>query len=153
MDNIPGDQPACRDLFPFAIPDTRAFGARRCFSSSIAFSALRSWKKPTNALMMSIRKMIPKSSQCWMTAERIAAISIIQGIGPQKYPRNLRADAFFHRGYHYTRIPAGVPGPLTGKDRPGPVQSRIVLQQIGVNPVLPDLLPFLPCPVYFPFPS
>ena len=38
--------------------------------------------------------MIAKSAQCWTAAESTAAISIIQGIGPQKYDSELgkRAD-------------------------------------------------------------
>ena len=40
--------------------------------------------------------MMKKSGQCLSTPDRITAASIIQGIGPQKYVRNLRRElAFF----------------------------------------------------------
>jgi hypothetical protein len=51
-------------------------------------SALNSSKKPTLALIASIATMITKSSQRRTAADRPAAASIIQGIGPQKKRRN-----------------------------------------------------------------
>ena len=63
---------------------TRASSASFFFSASMALSAWYSSQKPTSALSTSSTRMIPKSSQCRTTAERIAAASIIHGIGPQK---------------------------------------------------------------------
>ena len=40
--------------------------------------------KPTTAFAMSRTRMIAKSGQCRSTPDKITAISIIQGIGPQK---------------------------------------------------------------------
>ena len=39
--------------------------------------------------------MTTKSAQCLTTRERAAAISIIHGMGPQKYPRNFRRGLTF----------------------------------------------------------
>ncbi len=63
---------------------TRAFSASRCFKSAMALSALNSCQKPTPALMNSMTRMIERSSQWRSRPESTAAISIIQGIGPQK---------------------------------------------------------------------
>ena len=50
----------------------------------MAVSALNSSKKPTPALISSITTMMARSSQRRVTPDSSAAISIIQGIGPQK---------------------------------------------------------------------
>ncbi len=63
---------------------TRALSASRCFKSWMALSALNSCQKPTAALMISIARMMARSSQWRTTAESSAATSIIHGIGPQK---------------------------------------------------------------------
>ncbi len=68
----------------FPSRSTRATGASRCRSAAIAVSALYSWKKPTPALISSMTTMMAKSSQRRVTPDSTAAISIIQGIGPQK---------------------------------------------------------------------
>jgi len=69
---------------------TRACNASFALSAAIAFPAWYSSQKPTPAFIKSKARMMPKSSQWWTTADRVAATSIIQGIGPQKYERNLR---------------------------------------------------------------
>ena len=42
--------------------------------------------------------MMPKSTQCRTTSERIAAASIIQGIGPQNDARSLSSGLAFFSG-------------------------------------------------------
>ena len=58
--------------------------ASRCLRALSALSARCSWKKSSPALTSSMTAMIVKSSHFCTTAERIAAASIIHGIGPQK---------------------------------------------------------------------
>jgi len=45
--------------------------------------------------------MTLKSSQCAIAAEIIAAVSIIHGIGPQKYAMNARSGCFFSPGISF----------------------------------------------------
>ena len=63
---------------------TRALIASLAFSASMALPAWRSSQKPTMALATSSTRMMQKSGQWRTTPERMTAISIIQGIGPQK---------------------------------------------------------------------
>src|SRR6056297_3934930 len=69
---------------------TRAFIASLSFKAAMAFPAWCSSQNPTTALANNSNRIMPRSGQCLSTAERIAAISIIQGMGPQKYERNFR---------------------------------------------------------------
>ena len=48
--------------------------------------------------------MMMKSAQCCTTAEKMAAASIIHGIGPQKYPRNLSNGLRFFPAIRCSRI-------------------------------------------------
>jgi hypothetical protein len=74
---------------------TRALIANRAFSASMALPASRSSQKPIVALATNSTKIMKKSGQWRTTAERTTATSIIQGIGPQKYPRNFSSALVF----------------------------------------------------------
>ena len=50
----------------------------------MAFPAWRSSQNPITPLATSKSRMMKKSGQCPTTPERITAISIIHGMGPQK---------------------------------------------------------------------
>ena len=63
---------------------TRAVIASLAFSASMALPAWRSSVKPTTALEISSTRMMAKSAQCPTAPDKITAISIIHGIGPQK---------------------------------------------------------------------
>ena len=63
---------------------TRALIASLALSAAMALPAWCSSQNPTTALERSKTRMIKKSGQCWATAERITAASIIHGMGPQK---------------------------------------------------------------------
>ena len=92
----PGTSSLALTCFHFLSLSTLAFRASFFFSNSMALSALCSCQKLTTAFNNSRARMIKKSSQCLMTAEMIAAISIIQGMGDQKFFRNLiNGWAFF----------------------------------------------------------
>ncbi len=56
----------------------------RCRRAASAFSARCSWKKSSSPFTSSMIRMMVKSSHFCTRAESTAAISIIQGIGPQK---------------------------------------------------------------------
>ena len=60
---------------------TRAANARRCPCAAMAVSAVYSCQKPTAALMSS-SMITARAAPCSHTAERIAAILIIPGMGP-----------------------------------------------------------------------
>ena len=63
---------------------TRALIASLAFSASMALPAWRSSVYPTTPLATSSSRMMKKSGQCPTAPDRITAISIIHGIGPQK---------------------------------------------------------------------
>ena len=63
---------------------TLASIASLAFRAAMALPAWCSSQNPTTALASSRTRMMPKSGQCWASAERMTAASIIHGIGPQK---------------------------------------------------------------------
>ncbi len=66
--------------------NTRDLTASSFFRAARALAALYSCQNPTAALKASRAVMITKSGQCLSAADSMAAISIIHGMGPQKYP-------------------------------------------------------------------
>jgi hypothetical protein len=64
----------------------------------MALSALYSCQKPTTAFRRRRAKMIQKSSQWWIMAERTAAASIIQGMGPPEVTQKLEDGLVFFFG-------------------------------------------------------
>ena len=74
---------------------TRALIASLAFNASMALPAWRSSQKPMIALATSSTRMMKKSGQWRTTPESTTATSIIQGIGPQKYLRNLSSALVF----------------------------------------------------------
>ena len=74
---------------------TRALIASLAFSASIASPACRSSQKPMVAFATSSSRMMKKSGQCRTRPDSTTATSIIHGIGPQKYVRNLRIALVF----------------------------------------------------------
>ena len=80
----PGTSSFAGGVVHFPSRNTRALIASLAFRASMALPAWCSSQNPTTALAKSKRRMMKKSGQCWATAERITAASIIQGIGPQK---------------------------------------------------------------------
>jgi hypothetical protein len=77
---------------------TRALSASLALRAATVLSALNSSQKPTTALTISSTRMMTRSDQWRSTPERTAATSIIHGIGPQKYERNLRIGLSFFSG-------------------------------------------------------
>src|SRR5664280_1055320 len=79
------------------LPSRRTLASTASFALSAAM-ALPAWcssQNPTMALARSRTRMMPKSGQCWARAERTTAASIIHGIGPHRYVRNLRNGLSF----------------------------------------------------------
>ncbi len=66
----------------------RAFWAKAPFSAASALEASCSSQKPSTALKTNRAVMMAKSPKSLTASARIAAASIIPGIGPQKKPRN-----------------------------------------------------------------
>ena len=64
--------------------------------------------------------MMPKSTQCRTSSERIAATSIIQGIGPQNDARNLSNGLAFFSGSSL--------GPYLGEALPRFILAETVLR-------------------------
>ena len=80
----PGTKSRAAGLIHFPSRFTRALIASLALSASMALPASRSSQNPTTAFAISNRRMMKKSGQCWTTPDRITAISIIHGMGPQK---------------------------------------------------------------------
>ncbi len=80
----PGTSSFAGGVIHFPSRFTRDLTASLAFRASIALPAWRSSQNPITALATSSRRMMKKSGQWRTTPERMTAISIIQGIGPQK---------------------------------------------------------------------
>ena len=127
----PGTTSLAGGLIHFPSRFTRALIASLALSASMAFPACRSSQKPTQALAQSSSRMMKKSGQCRTTPDSTTATSIIQGIGPQKYMRNLRKALVFFSSisfgpYLVSRFAASAPVRPSG-DEP----SRFSTSAIG----------------------
>ena len=109
---------------------TRALTASFAFSAPIALPAWRSSQNPIAALKNRSSSIMRKSGQCRTAADRTTATSIIHGIGPQKYFRNIRYILVFFSGISL--------GPYCA--------SRFVASR-AVRPSLPDPSFFSTCSI------
>ncbi len=85
----PGTRSVASTTVQRPLRNTRAWCARLFLSAASALAALLSCQKPTAALYKRSPRMTLKSAQSCLASEMIAATSIIQGIGPQKYCSSL----------------------------------------------------------------
>lgn len=91
----PGTRSLAGGVTHFPSRLTRVLMASLALRASMALPACRSSQNPIMAFAKSRTRMMKKSGQCCTTPDSTTATSIIQGIGPQKYLRNLSSALVF----------------------------------------------------------
>ena len=90
----PGTDPgaACH---PLPVPLYQRVDGQLRFESRDGVPRLVLFPEPDDRIGDEQEQDDDKSGQCWTTPDRITVISIIHGMGPQKYPRNLSSLLVF----------------------------------------------------------